>query len=694
MLEPCIECLEYFNNTDTTQSPISYTDCDGNVFIDIGVDPNQSICVQPGTISGNFGFLIVFDTPCGFICETPTQTPTQTATPTQTPTQTATPTQTPTQTATLTQTPTQTATPTQTPTQTAMETPTPTSTTGTTPTPTPTTTPSPTPEPTPTTTPSPTPEPTPTTTPSPTPEPTPTTTPSPTPEPTPTTTPSPTPEPTATTTPSPTPTPEITVTPPTKNDCKILTIFPMGVECFTISEPTGSNVFDGILSVKVTGGTAPYTYYWSDIQGSNIKSGLLPGDYPVTVIDYYGDYTANTICNLMGPTPTPTPTQTIGPTPTPTSDCQNICITSVGFFVSYGPWLFTCNGLYNDKYTWQYIDEEDEIIYNIVWTPTRTRWEVVGEDMISPIVFDSGIMVSTSSSSIPVSSWQFFGGPGDPPQISANTGECNETLPLTLTLTTQNVNCSNNNGSIIATALYGVSPYQYSVNNGNYGPSNVFNGLGPGTYTIRVKDFANTVVTKIVTIVNMQNPVSYTVSLINLGSNIIIHGVNQSQQTCNYRVNINPPLPIGTTISFNLNLAYQVDNNSPWTDNDPDQTASYEIITTLNKNGGSISPINPVPLSTLTSERLGCSPNEVYKEFSGQTASGVQMTSGDNVSGTTTVLLNIFAPQFDENGCSSALNSTVTVSISSIQISGCACCSVNPTVSQLQYQQNLVGFLT
>jgi hypothetical protein len=95
--------------------------------------------------------------------------------------------------------------------------------------------------------------------------------------PTPTTTPTPTVTPTNTITPTVTPTNTITpTTTPTqtktptnsqaftlKNECDVFTLFDMGVRCNPIVQPKTSSSLDGILSLIVTGGTSPYSYYWA-----------------------------------------------------------------------------------------------------------------------------------------------------------------------------------------------------------------------------------------------------------------------------------------------------------------------------------------------------------------------------------------------------------------------------------------------
>lgn len=118
-----------------------------------------------------------------------------------------------------------------------------------------------------------------------------------------------------------------------ENECSVITIFPLELECKSIN-PSSITSNDGMVSVSITGGTPPYKYYWSGpgISEPNNNSAALEyvhiGDYTVTVVDFYGDFTATTVCTITAekdcafsgtvvefipPTPTPTPTQTKPP---------------------------------------------------------------------------------------------------------------------------------------------------------------------------------------------------------------------------------------------------------------------------------------------------------------------------------------------------------------------------------------------
>jgi len=83
-----------------------------------------------------------------------------------------------------------------------------------------------------------------------------------------------------------------------KNECGIITILPMVVEC-EVSNPSSFTSNDGEVSVSITGGTAPYTVTWSNGSISPVIGGIGNGSYTATTVDYYGDYTATTVCTIF-----------------------------------------------------------------------------------------------------------------------------------------------------------------------------------------------------------------------------------------------------------------------------------------------------------------------------------------------------------------------------------------------------------
>ena len=111
------------------------------------------------------------------------------------------------------------------------------------------------------------------------PSPTVTKTPTPTPTITPTITKTPTPTPTITPTKTPRPTPTISPYVVLKNDCDVVTLFDMGLQCYPIVIPSASTLNDGVLSVLVTGGTAPYSFFWRGGNRNQIISNIPQGNY-------------------------------------------------------------------------------------------------------------------------------------------------------------------------------------------------------------------------------------------------------------------------------------------------------------------------------------------------------------------------------------------------------------------------------
>jgi hypothetical protein len=93
------------------------------------------------------------------------------------------------------------------------------------------------------------------------------------------------------------------------NEDNVITIFPMGVVCDEndTRDPSYYGAIDGKVSVKISGGTPPYTTTWwggiDNKHGNVSKSiqGLPAGSYTAITTDFWIDYSAITICTLTNP---------------------------------------------------------------------------------------------------------------------------------------------------------------------------------------------------------------------------------------------------------------------------------------------------------------------------------------------------------------------------------------------------------
>lgn len=88
-----------------------------------------------------------------------------------------------------------------------------------------------------------------------------------------------------------------------RNECDVLTIFPMSVECITLN-PTSDISFDGSTQLYITGGTPPYTIQWDFGSFAPALNNLGPGEYNARITDYYGDFIIDTTCVLTAVTTT------------------------------------------------------------------------------------------------------------------------------------------------------------------------------------------------------------------------------------------------------------------------------------------------------------------------------------------------------------------------------------------------------
>ena len=500
-------------------------------------------------------------------------------------------------------------------------------------------------------------------------------------------TPTPTATPTNTTTPTVTPTvtptntttPTLTKTPtntPTnsqvvrlKNDCDVFTLFDMGVSCFPILQPSSQSSLDGILSLKITGGTSPYSIYWEGGQRTQTLAGVPQGNYEVLVIDYYGDYSARTICSLFPPTPTITPSPTVTPTVTPSGVCPKLCFIAISSQTNYGPLQFNCNGMRNGRTTWITSDGQ----YNVVWNPSRTRWEIMGSNPTIPFNPNGGgIFASTSTSLIPDSAWSIVGGVTSY-QTTMTQGNCPPVLPLQVNLNIDNNSCNtvgNCDGTITVNAQYGYPPYLFSINGGvSYQTTNTFENLCSGNYNIIVRDSANTVQTANGNVGFDEQPVTYQLSLsANTQATENISLDNYNSRTTYLQVVSTPTLPPGVTVSFNLTISSIKTYNGPGTG-----TISDTISITENS-------VVKLPTSTQITSQVGDRPNCNPETFTAVTeADTYQLTISNNspVLITDTSILSVTNGMAGEqSNCLTNLNQEIFAQFTQSSINGCRCCTV------------------
>jgi hypothetical protein len=500
-------------------------------------------------------------------------------------------------------------------------------------------------------------------------------------------TPTPTATPTNTTTPTVTPTvtptntttPTLTKTPtntPTnsqvvrlKNDCDVFTLFDMGVSCFPILQPSSQSSLDGILSLKITGGTSPYSIYWEGGQRTQTLAGVPQGNYEVVVIDYYGDYSARTICSLFPPTATITPSPTVTPTVTPSGVCPELCFIAISNQTNYGPLQFNCNGMRNGRTTWITSDGQ----YNVVWNPSRTRWEIMGSNPTIPFNPNGGgIFASTSTSLIPDSAWSIVGGVTSY-QTTMTQGNCPPVLPLQVNLNIDNNSCNtvgNCDGTITVNAQYGYPPYLFSINGGvSYQTTNTFENLCSGNYNIIVRDSANTVQTANGNVGFDEQPVTYQLSLsANTQATENISLDNYNSRTTYLQVVSTPTLPPGVTVSFNLTISSIKTYNGPGTG-----TISDTISITENS-------VVKLPTSTQITSQVGDRPNCNPETFTAVTeADTYQLTISNNspVLITDTSILSVTNGMAGEqSNCLTNLNQEIFAQFTQSSINGCRCCTV------------------
>ena len=507
----------------------------------------------------------------------------------------------------------------------------------------------------------------------------PTPTPSVTPTLTPTSSVTPTLTPTTSVTPTPTKTPFLTPTaslttttttrPSFRNECEPITLFPLGIVC-DVTDPTTPTSLDGVVNLLITGGTPPYSIVWSNgVVNTTTLTNLQSGNYTATVVDYYGDFTASTICSVVAPSPTPTPTPTLTPTPSSTpAPMTGICVT---FIVEGQPYQFEF-----EYYT--------SINGYPAWTASTTSTPITNSggvltmswfNQVPPLVsgyritgFSSLSFYAASTSLVapPVTGWSIVGSSPGVTGISVVSGDCPVYPEMILSVFTNNTTCElSSDGSICIIGAGGSGNYLYSIDNISYLSSNCFYNLPSGSYTVYLRD-TTTLITLSQNVVISNNGISQTISLeyTQISSVTVINTASSQRIVKQFTLNTGI-IPVGVTVNLGFAISNLFELYEP---GDGNNTGTQIAIT---KNAVPLS-ITAGSVSNSISNRPLCSPYKIQSELSGSTSS-TSVISTDILVVTLTSQVTITDP-FSDN-CNTRLDNTLGV-VGSISYSGLGDCTV------------------
>ncbi|WP_165828985.1 T9SS type A sorting domain-containing protein [Flavobacterium sp. HTF] len=280
----------------------------------------------------------------------------------------------------------------------------------------------------------------------------------------------------------------------------------------------------GRISVSAMGGKAPYEYSinnGTNYSSSNLFPSLSPGTYAVKVRDADLNTTSHSVTiNPILSSPTIA-------TVVKNISCQGLkngSITVKGIGGS-GNYLYRLNGgiqqnfdTFSNLAPGNYVIEiQDMGLCTATLTVAITEPEVlsatakigINQDITANVTGgsapysyalenDNGVIVAAPQSSNIFSN--LATGLYTLKVIDANA--CSVSLPnidvkplteLSASLNATNITCSNPTGTIAIQATGGIPPYQYSLDNGTYVSSNLFENLAPKNYNVKVKDAQNTV---------------------------------------------------------------------------------------------------------------------------------------------------------------------------------------------------------
>ena len=424
--------------------------------------------------------------------------------------------------------------------------------------------------------------------------------------------------------------------------------------------------------VKLTGGTSPgpYTVYYNNLLNPlfipNISGTTTPASnlsysslfYPPNgvIIEVPVDNTPTIFLynQLCGTNITLIPSSTIEykdfcfvyyPTSSGANFSSTLSFTQTGFDSNNLP-IWTC-------------DSDTSI--TISRNPTNTVWVVNGFDLIEG---DIQITSQSPKESNPPKNWVMVGSELEY-TIKITEEGCGSTKKSTFPVSINQPTCSCD-GSIIFNVNLDNPPFSYSIDNGvTYSSSPIFTKLCSGIYVLSVADSIGDTYSKTISLDKPKVSTTYTISLETITS---VPVSNEFSLVNNYdtTINISPPLPDGTTITFDF-----IHTNSFYSS----PMSGTSILTTgtvLSKNLSAITYNSLVTGNTQTVNTTpGCQNQFIYQSNINEVWNSITITNSDTVTISTTSRVDKTTTGLCVVGYSNDVYSIVNASIS-----GCDCCSI------------------
>lgn len=301
---------------------------------------------------------------------------------------------------------------------------------------------------------------------------------------------------------------------------------------YSSTPPSAPGMCDGTATFTPYGGTAPYTYSWSNGATTQSLSNLCAGYY------YYNVYCTD----MMGCTTTIPVTYNGGSSPisinlTTTDDLSGNCTGSASAAPTGGSGS-----------------------YSYVWSTGETT------SSISGLCSGSYSVYITDSNQDSVS-YNFL-----------ITNPCSN-----LVLSTSSTNCSPGNcdGTVQATVTGGSGPYTFSISGGPQTGMSLFSNLCAGTYTVTVMDINGCSMVAAATVTDPSQPAPISINLTTL---------DDATGTCTGSASVSPTggsgsytyqWSIGSTTSSVSNLCLGTYAVVVWDANGIDSASAYFTITNL-----------------------------------------------------------------------------------------------------------------